>query len=124
MTSSPSPSIWTSIWRARSTSFSMNKPPSPNAASASARRCGIVHPSVAARNHRYAGGNRRAPRRDFVAHQANGARRRPNENQASLLDGIGEVGILREETVARVNRVGATAGGRRYDRGNVEVRLG
>ena len=89
-----------------------------------ARRCGIVDPPVAARNHRYAGSNGRAPRRDLVAHQADGARRRPNENEASLLDGIGEVGILGEETVARMHRVGAAAGGRGNDRGNVEVRLG
>src|SRR5712664_3142415 len=164
MTSSPSPRTWTSIWRARSISFSTNKPPSPNAASASARACGlplerlhigndanaaptaagrrldhhgkaetgndvarcckIVHPTVAARNYRYAGSNGRAPRRDLVAHQPDCARRRPNENKAGLLDGIGEVGILGEETVARVHLVGAAAGGRGNDRGNVEVRFG
>jgi hypothetical protein len=73
---------------------------------------------------RYAGSNCRAPRRDLVAHQANGARRRAHENEAGVLDGIGEVSILCEKTVARVHRIGAAAGGRGNDRGNVEVRLG
>jgi hypothetical protein len=80
--------------------------------------------NVPSRNHRYAGSNGRAPRRDLVAHQPDCASRRPNENKAGLLDSIGEVGVFGEETVARVHRVGAAAGGRGNDRWNVEVRLG
>jgi len=87
-------------------------------------RCKIVYPPFAARNHRDAGSDGRAPRRDLVAHQADGARRRPHENETGFLDGIGEVGILRQEAVAGMHRVGAAPCGRFNHRGDIEVRLG
>ena len=47
------------------------------------------------------------PGADFVAHHLNGLRGRPNEGDAPLGDGPGEVGVLREEAVTGVYGVGA-----------------
>ena len=89
---------------------------------ASRATCSWVRPRASRRVRRPCHGG--ASRCDLVAHQADGARRWPNENQAGINNGIGEIGILRQETVAGMHRVGAAACGRCNDRGDIEIRLG
>ena len=43
------------------------------------------------------------------------SRLRPDENQAGRLDGVGEIGVLGEETVAGMDGVDARRGGREED---------
>ncbi len=47
--------------------------------------------------------------RDLVAHEANGFRLGPDEDEAGLLDPFGEIGVLREEAVAGVDSVTSAA---------------
>jgi hypothetical protein len=58
---------------------------------------------------------------DLVAHDADMLGGRADEDQLVLLDDLGELGVLRQEAVAGVDRLGAgdLAGG--DDRGNVEI---
>ena len=46
-------------------------------------------------------------RRGLAAHGADRRRRRPDERRARRRDRLGEIGVLRQEAVARVNRVRA-----------------
>ena len=61
--------------------------------------------------------------RDLVAHQPDVLGRRADEDDAVLLDDLGEVGVLRQEAVARMDGVGAgDLAGRQQGR-DVEVAL-
>jgi hypothetical protein len=77
--------------------------------------------TVGSRNAGHTGGLHRADRRDLVAHQPDGLGARANEGKAALLDTLGEVSVLREETVAGVDsdRVGDLGGA--DERRHVEV---
>ena len=61
--------------------------------------------------------------RDLVAHDADRLGRRADEGEAALLDALGEVGVLGEESVARVDRLRVRHFGGRDDRRHVEVAL-
>src|SRR5690606_26104514 len=63
-------------------------------------------------------------RGDLAAHEADGLGARADEDEAALLHALGEVGVLREEAVARVDGHGVGDLGRADDRGDVEVALG
>ncbi len=65
------------------------------------------HFAVRARHHRNAELLRRLLGRDLVAHDANVLGRRPDERDRVLLEDLGEAGILGQEAVARMHRVGA-----------------
>jgi len=62
--------------------------------------------------------------RYLVAHQANGVGFRADEGEAGAFDLFGEVGVFREEAVARVDRRGAGDFGGRDDRRDVQVGFG
>ena len=69
---------------------------------------------------------RRAHRRDcgeLVPHQPDRLRPRADEDEPALLDALGEVRVLREESVARVDGDGVGHLRRAHHRGNVEVAL-
>ena len=58
---------------------------------------------------------------DLVAHHADSFRTRADEGEAGLLDTLGEVGVLRQEAVAGVNRFGVGHFSRADQRGHVQV---
>jgi hypothetical protein len=60
---------------------------------------------LTSRNHRYPRLARDPLRLELVAACAQRIRRRPDPGQPGCVDGLGEVGVLGEEAVARVNRV-------------------
>ena len=60
----------------------------------------------------------------LVSHHADGFRPGTDKNEAALLDPLGEIGILRQEAVSRVNRDRVGDLGRADDGGHVEVRQG
>jgi len=70
-----------------------------------------VQRGVGARYHRYAGRGHRRPGALFVARGAQRLRRRPDEREARLAARLGEVGVLGQEAVARVDGLGARAPG-------------
>ena len=70
--------------------------------------------AVIARHDRNAGGFHQRLGGRFRAHQADGRSRRPDENQTGIGAGLGEVGVLGEKAVARMDRLGA-GGARRID---------
>ncbi len=78
---------------------------------------------AAARQHRHPGVGRGLPRLGLVAHQPDAGRRRPDPAEVALLEHLGEVGVLGQEAVARVDGVGAGDLGRGDDAGDVEVAL-
>ena len=59
--------------------------------------------------------------RGLVAHGADGVRRGPDEGDAVLLAHLGELGVLREEAVARMDAVGVGQLGGRQDLLHVQV---
>ena len=59
----------------------------------------------------------------LVAQRLDGGRRGTDPDQPGVDDGLGEVGVLGEEAVAGVDRVGTGLLGDRDDLGDVEVRL-
>ena len=61
---------------------------------------------------------------DLVAHRADVLGLRPDEDDVVRLDDLGELRILAEEAVARVDRVRARDLGGRDDVGDVEIALG
>src|SRR5690606_4305541 len=61
---------------------------------------------------------------DLVAHDADVFRLRPDEGHAVGFDDLGEAGVLGQEAVAGVDRLGAGDLGRRDDRGDVQIGLG
>ncbi|MCY1416847.1 hypothetical protein D9M71_323640 [compost metagenome] len=79
--------------------------------------------AVGARNGRYASFLHGVLRRHLVAHQADDVSGRTDEGEARTLDLLGEVGVLGEEAVARVNAVGTGDFSRGDDRRDVQVRL-
>ena len=64
---------------------------------------------LAGREHRYAGLLRDPLRLELVAALAQRVRRRPDEDEPGGLDRLGEVGVLGEEAVPRMDRVRADA---------------
>ena len=58
---------------------------------------------------------------DLVAHRADRLRCRPDEDKAAFFDTLGEVGVLAEETVARMDGFSVRHFGRGDDGGHVEV---
>ena len=60
--------------------------------------------TVRARDAGHAGGLHHLDGRDLVAHQADGFGARADEDEAALLDALGEIGVLRQEAVARMDR--------------------
>jgi hypothetical protein len=75
-------------------------------------------------NARHAGLDHRLLGRHLVAHDADRLRRRPDEDEAGALDALGEVGVLAQEAVTGVDRLGIGHFGGRDDRRHVEVTLG
>ena len=59
--------------------------------------------------------------RDLVAHQTDGFRARPDENETGGFHPLGKIGIFREEAVAGVNRLGIGDFRCRNDRRDVEI---
>lgn len=74
--------------------------------------------------HRDPGGGHQFLGLDLGAHRAHRVHRRPDPGQARALHGGREIGVLREEPVARVHGVGAGRAGGRDDRLGVEVVVG
>ena len=62
--------------------------------------------------HRHARGGHHLLGLDLRAHRGDRGRRRPDPRQARIEHGGGEFGVLREESVARVDGVGARGAGR------------
>ena len=60
-------------------------------------------------------------RSDLVAHHADRFGARPDEDEAGILDALGEVGVFREEAVAGMDRLGVGHLRRADDRRDVEV---
>ncbi len=83
----------------------------------------IADLAVAAGNDRNTRAHGRGARLGLVAHEADGLRRRADEDKPGRLDRGGEARILREEAVARMDRAGAAALRRGDDRAHVEIAL-
>ncbi len=79
--------------------------------------------AVGARYGRYASLDHRVLGRNLVAHQANGVGFRADEGEPGFLHLLGEVGVFRQEAVARVNGGGACHFSRGDDRRDVQVRI-
>ncbi|MCY1524665.1 hypothetical protein D9M68_596090 [compost metagenome] len=73
------------------------------------------------RHHRHAGFDHGVLGADLVAHQADGVGTRADEHEAALLDAIGEIGVLGQEAVARVDGLGIRDFGSRNDGRHVQV---
>ena len=76
---------------------------------------------VAAGEHRDAGLAREPPRGDLVAEQVEQLGPRADEHDPGPLAGPGELGVLGEEAVARVDRVDVLRLGQRDDRLDVQI---
>ena len=74
--------------------------------------------------HRYSGGRHQLLRLDLGAHRAHRVHRRPDPSQAGLLHGGRELGVLREESVAGVHRVGSGGARGRDDGLGVQIVVG
>ena len=59
--------------------------------------------------------------RHLVAHQANRLGARADENETGSLDPLGKIGVLGQEAIARVNRLGVGHLGGRNDGGYIQV---
>ncbi len=76
-----------------------------------------------ARHARHVRGQHQALGFGLVAHGTDGAGRRTDEDQAGFGHGVGELGVLGQESIARMDGVG-TSGSRGSDDGrNIEVGL-
>ncbi len=80
-----------------------------------------VDRAVRARHARYARFFHRLDGGDLVTHQANGLGARADEDEAGFFDHFGEIGVLREEAVTRVDGNGTRDLGGGYDRRHIEV---
>src|SRR5450830_252312 len=80
--------------------------------------------AVGTGNGRYTGFDHGVLGRNLVAHQANGVGLRADEGETGFLDLFGEVGVFREEAVARVDRRGTGHFRGRDDGRDVQVGLG
>ncbi|MCY1501009.1 hypothetical protein D9M68_350680 [compost metagenome] len=85
---------------------------------------GVGHHARAAGHGGHAGAQGGGTRRGLVAHGADRMRRGAHEHQARGLDALGERGVLRKKTVARMHRAGAAVGGGLQDRVDAQVALG
>ena len=83
-----------------------------------------VNRSIAAGQDRHPGLLHGAPRPGLVAEQADHVRRGPDEADVARLADFGEVGALGEESVSRVDRVGAGDLGGAEDRRHAQVAVG
>ncbi len=88
---------------------------------ASQRRVEVAQFAGRARHHRHPGGHRGTPRLGLVAHAADGLRLRTDEDQAGRLHRFGEGGVLGEETVAGMDRVGTGFPRRHENRLDIQV---
>jgi len=79
------------------------------------RLVGVLDQPHIARHRRNAGLLRQFLRGDLVAHRLDRRRRRPDEDDAGLFQGLGEFHVLRQEAVARVHRFGAGLTDRIHD---------
>jgi hypothetical protein len=81
----------------------------------------LVQGAVGARDARDASGLHGADGGDFVAHEADGLGPGADENEAALLHPLGEVGVLRQKAISRMNgdRVGDLGG--TDDGGDVQI---
>ena len=77
---------------------------------------------LGAGHRRHADRMREPPRGDFVAERLEMPRRRTDEADSRFFAGAREAGVLGEESVARVNRIGAAALRDRDDLVDVEIR--
>ena len=77
--------------------------------------------AVRARYGWHAGFFHRGDGRHFVTHQANGVGFRANEDKARAFNLLSKVGVLREETITRVNRDRASDFGGADDRRDVQI---
>jgi hypothetical protein len=77
--------------------------------------------AVIAGHHRHGGGLHQCLGRRFRAHQPDGLGRRPDEHQPSIRTGPREIGIFRQEAIARMHGLGAGGACRIDDRFDVEV---
>ncbi|VTY27425.1 Uncharacterised protein [Xylophilus ampelinus] len=71
----------------------------------------VLHRAGGALDQRRADLQRDAPRLDLVAQPRDGRRRRADPGEAGVDHGLREAGVLRQETVAGVHRIGAAAAG-------------
>ena len=76
---------------------------------------------VRARHARHAVTLHHADRRHLVAHGADGLRLRADEDEAAVLDALGEIRVLRQEAVAGMDGHGVGDLGGADDRGHVEI---
>lgn len=107
------------------------RPPPPNAAlMATGRPCSVAKATTSSApdtSSRVAGDQRgtgalcHVPGGDLVTEVADGLRRRADPGQARVDDGLGEVGVLGEEAVARVDGVRTGVGGCLQHLGDVQV---
>ena len=81
-----------------------------------------VQRSIRAGEDRHLVGGHRPPRLGLVSHQPDGIGRRAYERKTALPNDFGEMRILGQKAVTRMDRVGARDPGRRHHRGDVEVR--
>ena len=77
--------------------------------------------AFAARQHRHAGALHDPARARLIAHQADMAGARPDEPQSGAMAGFGEIAVLGQEAVARMDRVGAVGNRGAQDRRDVEI---
>ncbi len=68
---------------------------------------GRFEPALTAGHGRHSGSFGRIAGGDLVAHEPDELGRRPDEHETGRLDGCGELGVLGEEAIARMNRIGA-----------------
>ncbi len=87
------------------------------------RLLGVLDHAEMAGHGRDLGLGRKLLRFDLVAHRLDGPDIRTDKDDASLLERAREGRILRQEAVARMDRLGAGRLGGRDDLGNVEIRL-
>ncbi len=73
------------------------------------------------RYHRHAGSLHPAPRFGFIAHGADRGGRRAHENETGILAGVRKRRALRQEAIARMDRLAAGVPGRRDQLGNGEI---
>ena len=93
-------------------------------AGSQARALGIVaRQRWRRRHHRHAGGHRELTRGDLVAQAAHDLRRRPDEDDAGRGASLGELRVLREESVPGVDGVGTRLPRHPYDVLDVEIGL-
>ena len=86
-----------------------------------AHLCHVVGQHFGRGHHRHAGPHRHLARAGLVAEQPHGLGLRADEGDAGLGAGVDQVGVLRQQTVARVDRVGAGHPGDADDLGDRQV---